>query len=122
MRDGGSIMKLIVYTRPDGGVSVVHPAEGARLAFFVTLADGSRLPSNPPYTARRVDTILRRWPVQGVVAEWAESEAEFLQRVQAKSVPQDAKDVRIVDDVPADRTFRDAWKADLTVDMAKACA
>lgn len=77
-------MKAIVYTRPDGGVSIVHPAPGARRP--------------------------------------KETEAEFVERIRQKDVPKDATNVRIIDKsgVPSDRTFRNAWKADLTVDMPKA--
>jgi hypothetical protein len=74
------MMNVIVYTRPDGGVSIVHPAPGARRP--------------------------------------KETEAEFVERILQK----DATNVRIIDksEVPSDRTFRNAWKADLTVDMPKA--
>jgi hypothetical protein len=77
-------MKAIVYTRPDGGCSIVHPAPGARRP--------------------------------------KETEAEFIERIRQKDVPKDATNVRVVgaSEVPADRTFRNAWKSDLTVDMVKA--
>lgn len=122
-------MKKIVYTNSQGGVSVVTPAEGARLALQVQMPDSSviifdgakfmRLPSDAAaaMTKQRqpvtVDSFLRRWPVDGVTAEWAESEAVWLARIQAKDVPADASDVAIVDEVhiPADRTFRNAWRA-----------
>lgn len=79
--------KRIVYTRPDGGVSVVQPSPNGRRE--------------------------------------SETEQEWLDRIVAKDVPADATDVRIVDeaDVPADRTFRNAWKRDgngIGCDMAKA--
>lgn len=83
-------MKRIVYTRPDGGVSIVIPAP----------------------QAQRAD----------------ETEADFLTRVRA-AIPQDARDVTICEDtdIPADRTFRNAWTLDparpktpVGVDMPKA--
>ena len=51
-----------------------------------------------------------------------ETEDGFLERIRAKDVPSDASNARIVDvaDLPKDRTFRNAWRADLTVDMPKA--
>lgn len=54
--------------------------------------------------------------------EYAETEEQFLERVVYPSIPQGATNIRIADDteVPADRTFRNAWTPDLTVDMAKA--
>lgn len=77
-------MKVILYTRPDGGVSVVHPADSGRLK--------------------------------------NEAEDVWMERVKERSVPQDATDIRIVDAsvIPTDRTFRNAWKPDLSVDMTKA--
>ena len=36
-------MKVILYTREDGGLSIVMPSEGARLAFFITLQDGTKV-------------------------------------------------------------------------------
>jgi hypothetical protein len=79
-------MKKIVYSRPDGGVSVVTPA--------------LNLHSDPPDTED--DAVARAM----------------------KRLPEDAIAPRVVDanEIPADRTFRNAWKADLTVDMAKARA
>lgn len=52
--------------------------------------------------------------------EWAETEDDFLARIQEKSVPATASDIRIHEDIPNDRTFRNAWRTDLTVDMEKA--
>lgn len=78
---------VIVYTRPDGGVSVVRPAYGDKL--------------------RPKD----------------DSDAALLARCMAR-LPADAINAQIVDDsaIPADRTFRNAWAADLSVDMTKARA
>jgi hypothetical protein len=58
-------MKRIAYTRPDGGVSVVIPANG-----------------------QNIDYIL------------------------AKDIPADATNVTVIDAVPTDRAFRDAWTFD----------
>jgi len=77
----------IVYSRPDGGVSVVTPAPEF-LAQFKTQAEG-------------MDALRER------------------------VVPPDATDVQIMDPaaVPADRTFRDAWRQSggvFSTDMAVA--
>ena len=111
-------MKKIVYQKPDGGIAVVHPAEGARLAMSIELEDGTKLSGGPA----PVDTFLRRWPVDGATVEWAETEEEFLRRIAAKDAPSGAS---IVDaaSIPTDRTFRDAWKiagTKVDVDMEKA--
>jgi hypothetical protein len=79
--------KRIIYTRADGGVSVLNPAPNGRRE--------------------------------------NESDSDWLARIIAKDVPQDATGVRIVDEseIPTDRTFRNAWKADgesLVTDMARA--
>ena len=126
-------MKKIIYTRPDGGLSVVHPVEGARLGHSITLADGTVLDSNDPVQRLTkqapqpvpVDELRRGWPVAGAIANWAETEDEFLARVKAKVLPADAINSQIVDEaaVPTDRTFRNAWEqagATVTVSMAKA--
>lgn len=123
-------MKKIIYTTAEGGLSIVHPVEGSRLAFSITLDDGTVLPPGadaPEFkgSPRPVDSILRRWPVDGAVAKWAETEDAFVARIRDKDVPADATDVQIVEAaaIPADRTFRNAWKAGvgiITHDMDKA--
>jgi len=78
-------MRKIIYTRPDGGVSVVHPA-------------------------------------RNTIGETLETEAEIEQRAWNK-LPADAINPQFVDTVPADRTFRGAWKMSqdgISVDMPKA--
>ena len=69
--------------------------------------------------------IIRPWPLDGAVAEWAETEEEFIARITERDVPANAIDVHVVDedDVPTDRTFRNAWSHDgkvFGVDMGKA--
>lgn len=104
-------MKKIIYTNAAGVFCVCTPNEGARLALKITLEDGTVL--EPEGAAVPVDRFLRRWPVAGAVAEWAETEQEWLHRIRVKDVPVDATDVAIVDEsaVPTDRTFRDAFRA-----------
>lgn len=67
--------KAIVYTRPDGGISVCYP------------------------------TISRDDPPSFTLED-------ALARALAKDIPPDAADVQVVKtaDVPADRTFRAAWR------------
>lgn len=103
-------MKKIIYTRSDGGLSVFNPCEGARLATCIKDEKGDVLALST--TAIPIDRFFRRWPVDGAVAEWAETEDEFIARVAARSVPADAADVQVVEPevIPTDRTFRNAWK------------
>lgn len=102
-------MKAIIYSRPDGGVSICRPIEGARLALSVTQADGTVIRSETP---RPVDTFARRWPVAGATAEWAETEEEFIERIRQKDVDKNATNVLVVDEaaIPADRAHRRAWR------------
>ena len=103
-------MKKIIYTRPDGGLSIITPVEGARLALSVTLAD-QKITSDRPVP---VDLFLRRWPVSGAVVEWAETEDEFVARIAAKDVPAGlAFQIVSADKFPADRTNRNKWKANI---------
>jgi hypothetical protein len=115
-------MKKIIFTRPDGGVSVMGPCEGARLAFYIKLKDGkvihhgffkTLVEINKAGKGYPVDSFLRRWPVDVEFVEWAETAAEFYARIIAKDVPKDATNVTIIDEseIPTDRTFRNAWKA-----------
>lgn len=114
-------MKCIAYTRPDGGVSVVHPHEGNRLARSVE-KDGAVIILDPPGP---VDSVFRVWPVEGGAnVEWAETEDEFVARRASTDVPADATNPQVIEpsELP-DRTFRNAWKHDgdkVDVDMPKA--
>lgn len=130
-------MKKIIYTRTDGGISVVSPTEGCRLAYAVVL-DGKRYEdlrlmkeasgvelAQYERVAHPADQFLRGWPVAGAIAEWAETEDQWLARVQAKSVTPGATAIQIVEDsaIPADRTFRNAWQISagkVVCDMPKA--
>ncbi len=136
-------MKRIVYTRPDGGLSIVVPAEGGRLANSVQLADGTVLAEKVLLKAEgliEVDgkkesavygfaptpvSLLygKPWPAPGVTAEWAETDDEFAARVAARDVPAGIS-FAIVDEsaIPADRSFRNAWQHDngvISHDMTK---
>lgn len=103
-------MKKVIYARADGGVSVFNPCEGARLALGLHDAEGQLIAASKVPVP--VDSFLRRWPVDGVKAVWAETEEDFIARVSAKSIPADAINVQVVDEsvIPQDRTFRNAWK------------
>lgn len=80
----------IVFDRPDGGTSIMSPAAQADVAKV--------LPE-----------------VKGMTAQ------QYVEFIRDRDVPADAVTVRIVQDneIPADRTFRDALKNDLTHDKVK---
>lgn len=88
-------MRKIIYTRPDGGLSVVTPIINTH-----ALVDGKLVPQPEDI-----------------------SEEQAIQRALAK-LPADAVGVQVIDAslVPTDRTFRNAWKAGtgcIEHDMAK---
>lgn len=68
-------MKKIIFTRPDGGLTVLHPV-------------------------RNTHPILEDL-----------TDEQVLERAK-KDIPTDATDVHIVDEVPSDRSYRDAWKSE----------
>lgn len=115
---------MVAYTRSDGGLSIITPSPGARLAFSITLADGTILPAEDKKIPQPVDNIKRGWPISGATAQWAESEDQFMARIVAKDVPPDATDVSVIDaSAIPERTFRGAWRkngATISHDMAKA--
>lgn len=104
-------MKCIAYPRPDGGITVIHPIEGARLARSV-VKNGETIVLDPP---QRIDTVFRQWPVDGAQVEWAETEDEFAARIARKDMPPDTFGARVLDpsELPsgaAEEDYRDAWR------------
>lgn len=139
-------MKKIVYML-DGALCIASLSEGARLAFDITLEDGSVItnrvvvkreveivtpasatlnedgfpvvpassrtePAEYEDRALPVDQFMRRWPVAGATARWAETEDAFYTRISARVVPAGAQDVRLIeaDDIPTDRSTRATWR------------
>lgn len=77
-------MRKIIYSRSDGGISIVSPC----------------LNLNDPEGFTEADAERRAWdklPADAISPRWAGA-----------------------DELLTDRTFRNAWKSDLTVDMTKA--
>ena len=124
---------VIVYTRPDGGVSIVHPARGARLVRRISVPEFPEIifELDPPKRLEEAFAIVglgRGWTAEKqalVTIIYGETEAEFIGRIQTKDVPAEAIDVTVVEEttLSSDRTFRDAWKNSggvISVDMPKA--
>jgi hypothetical protein len=113
----------VIYMQNNGVAAVMVPSECSRLALSVTLLNGETIRSVSG--AQPVDTFLSRWPVDGAVAEWAETELQWISRAAARSIPAGIP-FEIVPDssIPTDRTFRDAWRLDgvngVQVDMPAA--
>ncbi len=139
-------MKQIILRLSNGQIAYARPFEGARLAYWITLADGTVLPNGANTDALAgvppapVDSILHGWPVTGATAKWAETEDEFLARMAQVTILQDGeKDARFrgavvvanipPEGVPADAVswrYRKAWdwltpepKIDINVEKAK---
>lgn len=118
----------IVYVEASGAVVILTPVQWGRFAKAITL-DRKLVAIDPPQPFEKIAPLLRAggpvvsWDdIERFSPEWAETAQEFAERIRDKDVPKDATDIRIVPvaDIPADRTFRAAWTADLTVDMDKA--
>lgn len=81
----------IIFQRADGGTSILSPARKEDLA------------KTSPFVMDMTDE-------------------EYIAYIMDRDVPAEATHVRIVQDneIPTDRSFRNAWKHDLTVDIDKA--
>lgn len=98
---GGRAESVVVYTRPDGGVSVVSPAPALIVEFLrYGRATGTLTWSGPPRTSPQD------------VMSLTEAEAAALAFVRGKAVPPDAVDIAVVDRavLPVSREFRNAWR------------
>lgn len=99
-------MKKVAYQNPQGGVVVLHPAPWARLV---------RLAGEPGRPVMPFDVLARAYQVttieqlpNGLKAEWAETEDEFVERIAAKDAA--GRDYVLVDELPEDRSKRDRWR------------
>jgi hypothetical protein len=84
-------VQLIAISRPDGGVSIMH---------FVTKQQRSE--NDPGWTREATDEAI-----EAEIAKSGKGDHLGWRRIKT-------------DDIPADRSFREAWAHDLTVDMDKA--
>lgn len=107
--------KAIVYRSAQGRVEICYPAPWARLCEAVTAGD-ARIVLDPP---TRFDVQVRRFGTDDLAPEWAETEEDFVARIAARDVPENATDIGVVDveEIPGDRTYRGAWNPDLSIDM-----
>lgn len=135
-------MKKILYKNPEGGVSIVYPTPKERLEpQLLTLHNREHEKSEK----------LRRKDLEEQAAQWLKDnpeqtelpkelqyvrkecppfvfgQEEYEAHVKARSLKGDEQGVRDLDDsdIPASRTFRNAWVDDLpntqiNIDMAKA--
>lgn len=118
--------KRIVWVDAEGLVHVTHPAPKHRGFALVSPAVMEERETSPAITEERPsadgETMERveivpalRELVEVTPAEWRpETDTEFCQRLidGGHDVPAEAREVAIVDaaDIPADRTFRNAWR------------
>ena len=107
----------IIYQNDGGGVSILIPAPDARQQVLVSEAvteivthdavlDEDGIEVTPAYdeTVTVAPAVYRE-----------QTDSEFIEWIAAKDVPA-GKPYKIVDvaDIPTDRTFRNAWEADMT--------
>lgn len=95
--------KCIVLHRPDGGITIRHPAPHARLV---------KVEGGDPVPLSQISTKID--PADPSI-QYAETEDEFLERVRTSARRhKNATGHDIVEAavVPADITFRDAWSFD----------
>ena len=108
--------KAVIYEGADGIAAVVQFYEGARIAMRVRR--GEDVFEGP----RRADHFFRGWPLQGVTAEWAETEDQFIARMIARHVPTQLYQIIDASAIPLDITFHNAWiigAGGVEFDMAK---
>lgn len=112
--------KVVVFERPDGGVSIVRPVPWARKVSRIDTEIFS-----PPKRLEEISTIcnidaylmLLANIIDGITqVEWAETEDQFCQRIVDKeternNIPVDAT-VFIIDanTIPSDRSTRNSFK------------
>jgi hypothetical protein len=70
------------------------------MRYAITMKDGSV----------RIMETFHEWNPELSIAKWPRADQAAVASIRAINE----------EDIPADRTFRDAWKSDLTVDMEKA--
>jgi hypothetical protein len=121
-------MKKILYTRPDGGVSIVIPSpkesiEQALCRYndvqwenILPLLDA--VDNDPNFSIHKVEDIIKMRPL---------TQEEYETHVRERSVPVDAINVRDIadSDIPASREFRNAWvdvtpESSIDIDCEKA--
>lgn len=131
-------MRKIIYTMPDGGVAVTTPVRNTIGETLVLVSPAvpevlEVIPATPEVldvdgdvivAAQPERTVIKTPRIEAVYREMTDEEIE--QRAWAK-LPPDAINPQFVDpsQIPADRTFRNAWKPDagaVVVDMVKAVA
>lgn len=114
-------MKIVVYTRPDGGVTELFPSPFARLCSgFVLNGETQTLEQVCP-----LDILQRTFGA--IEPIYAETEDEFVSRIAAKDVPAGATNVTCLDfeGLPSDPATRGAWEivnGQVVVNTAKAIA
>jgi hypothetical protein len=130
--------KRIVYTRPDGCVSIVIPSQRCYLA-----CTGGGLSAAEPHRGtrawmdRQVSNFAKGGTREDVARKWVEvmafgglTTAECFGLLRDKDVPGDGLSPELwdTDDISADRWFRDAWRRSpnggpiwIDLDAARAC-
>lgn len=108
-------MRVIVHTRPDGGVDVTYPAPGCLRALT---GGGYPWSLRGSTEAEQIERLVAGGTPEGDAARWVRAlgyggctDAEAYDLIRWRSVPPGHSGVELwdADAVPADRWFRDAW-------------
>lgn len=119
------MIRSIVCSRPDGGVSVLHPTE---YAYARTKGGGLNL----PYPRQMcIDNMVKNGKRPGFAKRWVDTaisggmtDAEFYEAIIEKDMPKNYSAPELVSCLP-DRWFRNAWKRShnggpIYIDLARA--
>jgi hypothetical protein len=105
--------KRIIYPTDDGGVAIIIPAPEARKTILVSEEVTGILKHDAVFDDEGNETkaAYEETVLISPAVYREETDEEFLAWVAAKDVPA-GKEFQIIDvsDVPADRTFRNAWE------------
>ena len=117
--------KVIAFQNDEGGLSVAHPAPQARQRVLVSEAVFETFEQEETTYTQEVDEetgVVTHTPRTEMVRRTVEvspavyrdqTDEEFLAFVAQRSVPEGVPyEVIDIDDIPQDRMFRAAWKAD----------
>jgi hypothetical protein len=115
-------MKKIVYTRSDGGLSIVHPYLSIDdIPFALALLREEEVEIVLPIVNGQIDDFL----LIEKLKEYQRVQDFMVNRAHIKSIPSDASDIKIIDEekIPKDRTFRSAFEQsgeNIVINMEKA--
>ena len=107
-------MKCVVFTRPDGNISIVHPVQGFLRELQNGFIDSERVNNLCSWMNRPDQTVTEKYKrdMKFKLSTTGLTEDEALDFIRRRDVPVDATAVQIVDkeSLPKDRYFRNTWR------------